>query len=1038
MITPFNEENKLETEFTPEILEQLDRAGVKPGDKFVDADGVTRTRPVVPAQEINLRQNYQQLIDSGLQPGDHFRDADGKVRRVPTLEELDRGVVAFEPDEKSLRTQRILRRARQAQPEYQRPTPRPPISPISERTGRVTRQEFQFTSPEGLPRPSPVSERTGVPMERSEAVQRELRQAREASIRRALGEDEFDPSTKFAQIFTNPRDFATLTDMARSMDFESMQQKFKKRFPEGDISVLAISATPRRLGLQGEDITGFLRFTDGLPKPSPIGERTGRPPQPQPSPLGEFDTTIVARRSPDEPYRELGFAAEIAAAFVSEQAALGVLAVVASAKISGSGAMLAGLGVFVGGVLQRSIEKSRGYEQNVTVPTALTYSGFEGLLAAGGDASLRAALRAHGISSSLRSAQDAIYASERLAVYAANIGAEWEGLSRGHVAGPLGRGILDQTRGTSPYPMRKDAKIGRSLYNFFSANIDRIPPNGLGNHTLAITSRHFSSHIKSIRNVKDLDSVETGRIIQQGERLYRENMTELTNRAYKHLADVEQAAFASDGVGIIIDISRPIASAQRYRAGMQARGRPVQRETDIVDPSGRPFQTTEIPDVELPRGYHRDLEEVIDVLLELDPNMQMHTSTSSASLAVSGEGITSRAVEQAAQVRTRLFDIMQNQRNLYDNDVVRQATELWSLITDSLDNPIGNMSAEVAAAHQVARGLHGEKEQVLMQTEVFRFLSNANKAPEDIVRRYARPGRTTALRTLKEFLESSDEAARRAGNPVRESSWDTTRQGIIAEIIKDDATSAYARLNRYVSEDPTSLRLLMSESEEHAIREFLIRKANIENLNLENVFLRFSSEADRGAAILAENTPDQLRRIVNSFDGGIEGEAAGGLRKAVWRDIFSEARATHDIAGTEYLDGTKLYNRIAYWRKTEKLDAIFSEKDLLMLEDLEIFAKAFSNAADIGGPMQAGSVRAGITQGIFHAGKAIGAFQKVFANDLFAYLYSSPAIRKSYQPMSENMENRFRQMTLYLTLLSQAEFSPPTSVRIDPTLEGQQ
>lgn len=1015
MINTFDQDEILDAQFTPEILEQLDRAGVKPGDSFVDADGVTRTRPAAPAQEVNLQQNYQQLLDSGLQPGDHFRDADGKVRRVPNAEDLEKGIGAFKPDEQSLKNQQILARARQATPE--------------------------FTGAMGMPRPSPITERTGVTREQSEAVQQELAAARAASIQRALGEEPFDAAESFAQLFTNPRDFATLYDMARSIDFESMEQKFKSRFPDGDITTVAMSATPRRLGFQPEQAVGwFTRFTErmALPAHSPITERTGQAVPQQPRLVGNFDTTLVARRSPDEPYREIGFGPELAAAFVSEQALLGGIAIAGTSKFTGGAAVLTGVGVGLGGALQRAIEKSRGYEQNVTTPTALSYSGMEGVFAGLGDAGVRKFLRSLGISTSLTNVQDVLAAQERLMARAAARDVSLEPLAVGHVGSPLQRGIYGQVKGTSPRPEAKEARAGAKLYDFFVANIDAIPPNGLGDHTLGQTSRHFSNQIRSIRNIRDVDTVETGRLIQEGERLYNQNMTELTNRAYKHLADVEQAAFAADGIGITIDISGAVASAQRYRAGMQARGRPVQRETDIVDPSGQPLRTTEIPDVDLPRGYHRDLEEVVNVLLELDPSMQMHTSTSGASLAVSREGITSRAVEQTAQVRTRLFEIMQNRNNRYDNDVVAQATDLWNELTQALDNPIGAMGPEVSAAHQIARSLHREKEEVLTQTEVLRYLSNASKAPEDIVKRYSVVGRPTALRSLKDLLERSDEAARRAGETVEISSWDAARQGIVAEIIRKDGAKAYRQLNRYANEDPTSLRLLMTESEEDAIRRFLIQKSNIENLNLDNVMLRFASEADRGAAILAENTPSQLQRIVNTFDGGLEGASAAALRGAVWRDIFKESTTTHRIAGDQYLDASKLMGRINYWKKTEKLDVIFDSSDLAMLNDLNSYAQALSNAADVGGPMQAGAIRGGLTQSMFHFGKGVGAIQKVFGNELFAYIYSRPAVRARYEPISDVMETRFRQFALYLALAAQSEFEQTPNLLVDPELEGQE
>jgi histone H3/H4 len=397
---------------------------------------------------------------------------------------------------------------------------------------------------------------------------------------------------------------------------------------------------------------------------------------------------------------------------------------------------------------------------------------------------------------------------------------------------------------------------------------------------------------------------------------------------------------------------------------------------------------------------------------ELDPNLATHTAA---------DGTTSTGVEQLARLRSRLFRL--KEEPMVDPDVYRNANDLWSTLTEIMDNPQGAQSAAFSESYAAARQIHRDMEETLRITQVKRLLRSNDVTPEQLARRYTNPNHFTELDTIKRIFTESDQVA----------GWNTFRELTVADILTSaEPQQALGRLDRFAAQDPRMLRLLMSEAEEESARAYLNTSIRIQTAPVQRALRQFNSDADRAMFLINESSPAELADIIQR-SGGIDSDLAIAMRGAIYRNIGTRSRETHRIAG-EVSDPSKVNAALNEWQKTGKLESIFSSKDMAMLRDLELYSLATGTSPDVGGPMAAGALRSSAIKSIYDPGRAVGVAQALFANDFTAYMLSRPVVKARYSPMPETLHRHLQETVLLSNLAIRSGMEEQEQMYVDPML----
>lgn len=799
----------------------------------------------------------------------------------------------------------------------------------------------------GAPRISPIAERSGRSFELRERESADDKERVGQMVTAALGAP-FDYTDRFAQ---SGSDFALEFDMARSRDFESMQEKFINRYPEGDI---------RTIDIEGE------------------GSMT------------------VARKSPDSPYRELGVLAPIAAGIISEPGVFGTLG-------SFAGPWGTAAGTALGEGIQRGVERLRGYEDTRSTTQNVTSMLVEGGIAGAADVATRGAMRALRISPRQADAVDAIAAQERLAEYfTEQYAKDFPELMSGQVAGPFIRGAFLQSAATSPTNAGQRAlnAQGRRLYEIFTAAGNDIPADALGDTALELIAQRQRQIVTGLDSLPVIQRAETAGLLREAVEVWERTTTVLRNRAY---ADADRLAD-----GVTFNIGPVKASVSEIRRGVVGRGQPVQVETEILGPTGRPMTRTEIPDVRVSERLRSDFVRILDDIDALDPTMVGHRAGSD----------TDSSLIQISTLRSRLFDLKENPD--LDSDTYRHANRLWSELTDSMLNPEGNVTPEFVEAFANARNLHRTIEEGKSIFGVKSLLNSNNFNPESVAARYTHPGRFTEVNAIKDLLASQDGAWEGFAGLMREDL-----------LYSSKPSTALARLDRFGMGDQRLLRLFMSEEEEAAARGLLSARIRMESAPYQQAIRKFSSTIDRAQLVLEKSTPSELAEMI-SLAGGADSELGQALRGVVMRDIMSSATETTPTHGDVIAPG-KLVNAIKAWKESDKLQSFMTDKDFQMIQDMNLWAtNAYLGAPGAGGSIMAAQLRQDMIKGLSDLGQGktdrlrrVG--QVIIGNAAALYNLTRPAMRVAYQPLPERTASRIRMFTFYSQLGLRAAYEEEES-----------
>jgi hypothetical protein len=656
---------------------------------------------------------------------------------------------------------------------------------------------------------------------------------------------------------------------------------------------------------------------------------------------------LLGRESKDRPYREIGLGETLTGALVSEPTVLGA----AGSFFTPLGTLA---GTFAGSQIQQRVEEERGYGEGYTVIGSLK----EALIAAGLDVAFRGMGRA--ITgrpkplSELEALKEATKAVQDLGL---------EPIAIGQVGGPLERGMFRQVGVTSPRIEQKITKQQESLLEAFRNLGDDIP-SGYNEDTLLDVVKAQQNELRGILDPRQLRRADAGEALQRG--------LETWKKASSRLRDI----YYRKAVALSDDVRMSLAPAKR-----------IAEQLDLgivsIDKSGNV--------VRLDEPLKGELKDVVQLLKSLPESVDKITvrridSLPSPQKLLGEPPIEAEftAFEQIKALRTRLFDIMHEG----EGAAKRHATILWKAMTKVMDNPISG-DPNFVKSYQKASAFNRLREDTLEKSFVARALKQ--DTPEIIARRYTQPFYGSELLEIKSL--------------VPRPAWNDFKEAFMMDIMNaPTARQGLSRLNNWQHLDPDSLRILVTEEEEKLLENFLKTRQKFDTGPTRKIMEQNLTEGEQFVALAKQGTAGDVRDAIR-LSGGKNSDYALAAKAGVYKDILDNSTSMTQL-GQEVIDITKLLGNISKWKKTNKLDELFTPADWQKLKLYERYTAAIQATADIGGGMMAGSLRQKIAQAPAEAvekgglGRIAGKIVRpLIANEVTAWLLTRAAkIHRYHRP----------------------------------------
>jgi len=318
----------------------------------------------------------------------------------------------------------------------------------------------------------------------------------------------------------------------------------------------------------------------------------------------------------------------------------------------------------------------------------------------------------------------------------------------------------------------------------------------------------------------------------------KDSLSKYSKQSQRIVSDLyDKAAEMAPGEGPVFDLSAPLRVADELSAGVRA----ASREGGVVDAQG---------------ALAPELQSVINDLRNIDPNFPV----------VEGSAPSWQVLDN---LRQRLFDLKTPNPGEPFRRSHRQASQLYSAITDTLDNPAGAEGA-FAEAWDAARRTAKTRFDNLELSNIVRLARTDETT--GFARRLAQPGSADALRQLGSVL---DERAMRQ----------------VTDAFKSDLASSIDTIGeKLIAYDNETLSRLVSPSELSQLREVealaaRLRSTNVqqalENQSRNRLFVRNIIRRDDSAG--ATNLVEMIQR-----NGGVRGDLGNSIRAGIIDDFFSD------------------------------------------------------------------------------------------------------------------------------------------------------
>lgn len=656
-------------------------------------------------------------------------------------------------------------------------------------------------------------------------------------------------------------------------------------------------------------------------------------------PFGDGQTVTVFKRTKNDPWREVnppgmdvGTVGDVLGGTVNE-ATVGGFAGGVMFGLPGAAA-----GTLLGGVAKSGVENLRGFE-DTPAWEMFKQSGIEAAVSTATAMGVGSGIVAYRLSRGIAPG----LSTDAGKVAAAATILDLPPAVVGQMArNPVLRGLFFQTGATSPKPAAVISEQERGLLDAFRAEAEKSSLDGLTDEALDTIAALQQRELGRLYQFAAYGLPNAGDALRTGVQTWEKLSQEVVNRAYT-------AARQASGDTVYFDLSPVAALAEKIRRGTTVKAQPL--PPGVAGP---------IPALRAEGAVSGELKAVLDDLEAIDPSVRWLPD---------GTG----AFDQVKAIRSRLSGLMFSE----DSTVAGAAKQLYGALSEVMKQPLGTNSKEFLASYLRANALNAQREGIEELNLIVRAV-NEKTLSDDIAGRFFRPGNAEKLYLLKQLMPQEQ--------------FVVLQEGFKGDLFATGATSGgnaiIKRLDAF-AKDPDSLRLLMSPQDERAIRNYATALAKFDEGGVRSVMNRDFSLAER-ALKLGQSKVEDLRRTVG-LAGGPDSSFAEGIRAGIYKRLLDDATEFDAQNRVPRLNPEKLVQGITAAQKNEAYSVVMRPEDWGRLENYQIYSAAISGTGDVGGAMQAGSVRAGALNPTAPA-KFIGAWRTIANNAVIARLLSKPVL----------------------------------------------
>jgi hypothetical protein len=692
-------------------------------------------------------------------------------------------------------------------------------------------------------------------------------------------------------------------------------------------------------------------------------------------PTGRGRTVVVARSNPDEPFREYNaIGPQVMQALASEESlgALAGIAVTASRVPHVLGPTIGvGAGLLAGSLSKYGIERARGFEQDVGLPEAISRASGEAGVGMAIDVILRGGLSMARSFVFRPGEQEAARRTgiQEVQQFAREI--DLTPIARGQASEhPILRQMFSQT-GTSRVFDELTESQRMSLINSWKSWRDSMgAQGGISRDALerAVMAQAYQLEGPLARQIvranTPTDIYAAGRSLQEGLENFEQMSRQFINQLYDDALRTGQGvSFSTAGVRNVADTIRV--------------GTPIRRADGTVSRAEG--------------NVHNEIQSVLDDIASLPEVL--------APDLIAGRMV--QPYQQLKALRTRLFDLTK-----HDDGAVRgPARQLYASLTSTIENPVGGSRAFIDAWRN-ASSVNRQLESVLELNFVRRLM--LSDSPEQVARQFMSPGNGSAVRMIEEVLEA---------NPETRGNWQLFRNSFLTQIT-DNPAQGIAKLDAFRrANDIPTLRLLVSETEEQALRSFASEMVRHESGAIANVARRNFDEGEAGRSFIRTATRQDIDDYVAAV-GGRESRDAISLRHSVLTDIADSASMLNN-SGQQVMNPRRLNTILDDVIKTGRYDSLFTPEELRYFRQYQRYAAIIEQSADVGGQLQMASVAAGLKEP-FKPSKFGSAAKTFISNTIVASLFARPAAFRELTriPLTANDAARIRALAQALQVLN--------------------
>jgi len=557
------------------------------------------------------------------------------------------------------------------------------------------------------------------------------------------------------------------------------------------------------------------------------------------------------------------------------------------------------------------------------------------------------------------------------------------------------RGTFSQTAGTSNIPGRLLNNQQRKLYERLKrkaeSNFDSFNAKELSTYT-KLQQEAIQEEIYKILTARFGGKLPDNMSLEQLEQNIRKLAGDLQTSHNELIDAAYQKAFNTAGSqNVVFDLTPAVKVAQRIQQGTQIRTRPPR--TDSI---GRPIDAqgrqTAAPTTRAEGELSGELQAITNALINIiDPNV-------SKLVVKDGKTNAKTAFDSLKQLKA----LRDRASKLIQTDDSKAGRELVEAIDQVLNNPRGG-SKEFLTFYDEAKTLAKLKADTLNASNIASMFSRKSEVmPNELAQKFWQ-GEFTS-KDWDFFTKMSQNAA---GNKPEAK---IAAQQLIADVQDGFITWLYQnpaktqeRIRQIMDADGDLFAKMVPNAADRAALEELAQATSwVQNSGIQSTVKRRLTVGERALLAIDNMGEAELIEFIGR-NGGIDGKVAMDMRAAVFKKIldnnstFDEQalNVVNPIPMAEALN--KLGNFSGDYARLKPLfigsslkgdNPIYDAKGSPYLQDLldmrTYSAFLASYKPDVGGPMQAGAVRAGLSR------LDIGAYRTLVTNDLLAYIFATP------------------------------------------------